>query len=307
MTFLYGTFNERSFSASLRRHYIQLITSGTQLFLLAIGAQLQTREAWLWSLGLIAFISLCAWLSVLYRWRAIVGTPTSKIASAAQGYVELIGKGKYFNATPLISPLLQLPCLWFRYRIEHKNSKHKWHAESAGESAGPFLLDDGSGVCVIDPANAEIIAAHKDTWNKGEYRYTEWRLANIDRLYALGEFKTLGGSTAAPQTDDEIKAVLAEWKTNRTDLHARFDLNNDGELDMREWAVARRAAHREAEKRVNLARSAPDTHYLVQPADGRLFLLSNLTPEQLVRHYSVWTWGHLFIFFGALSAIAWVI
>lgn len=297
---------DRDFFLSLRRQYAQLITSGAQLVLLAIAAHLNTYAAWLWCLGIMALISLFAWFSSLYRLRTISGTPTSKVASAAQGYAELIGQGQYFEATPVISALSQLPCLWYRYKVERRNHKNQWATESSGESSTPFLLNDGSGSCVIDPTGAEIITCYKDTWTKGEYRYTEWKLLDIDNIYAIGEFRTLGGSTDARRHSDEVKTVLAEWKMNMPELHARFDLNRDGVLDMQEWMLARQAAKREAEKRVTQARSAPDTHYLVRPDDGRLFLISNLSPEKLARRYSIWVWLNLMMFFGALGGLAWL-
>lgn len=71
---------------SLRQQYAQLITSGGQLILLFAGFYFGNRDGWLWSLGGIDFISVFAWFSALRRYRLISGTPTSRIASAAQGY-----------------------------------------------------------------------------------------------------------------------------------------------------------------------------------------------------------------------------
>ena len=88
---------------SFRKSYGQLITSGAQLVLFAIGAQAESREGWVACLALIAAISLCAWMSALRRRRAITDTPTSRIASAAQGYVELSGSGRPLDHPPLLS------------------------------------------------------------------------------------------------------------------------------------------------------------------------------------------------------------
>ena len=111
---------------SLRRSYAQLITSGAQLLLLFAGIHLESRSGWLASLATIAAISLFAWLSALNRLRAVRDTPTSKIASAAQGYVELIGHGEQFGDTQLLSGLRHLPCLWYRYKIERRDSEKDW-------------------------------------------------------------------------------------------------------------------------------------------------------------------------------------
>jgi hypothetical protein len=255
----------------------------------------------------VALISLFAWLSALYRFRTIRDTPTSRIASAAQGYVELIGTGKNLDDTPLISTLTYLPCLWYRFKIEKKNAKNEWVTHSSGESNSPFQLSDDTASCVVDPAGAEIITSNKDQWTKGGFRYTEWKLLNIDTIYAIGAFKTFGGSTDTRKTSDEIKAVLAEWKENMPDLLARFDLDKNGTLDMQEWALARSAAKRAADKRVTQARAAPDTHYLVRPGDGRLFLISNLPPDKLARRYVLWSWAQLIILFGSLGGMGWIL
>ncbi|MDP2804631.1 MAG: hypothetical protein Q8O24_01695 [Gallionellaceae bacterium] len=287
----------------LRRQYAALVTSGAQLILLAIAAQMDDPLAWIWCLALMALISLFAWFSALTRLRTITGTPTSKIASAAQGYVELIGQGNYFDGTPIISNLMQLPCLWYRYRVERKNGKNEWRTESSGESSAPFLLEDGSASCVVDPSTAEIITNNHDTWTQGEYRYNEWRLLKIDSIYAIGEFKTVGGSTTTITHKELVNQVLTEWKMDNDDLLKRFDLNQNGLLDMDEWMLARQAAKREASKRLEVARAEADANFLMRPHDGRLFLISNLSPDKLARKYYWWAWIHLVIFWGALGGV----
>ncbi|MDD5181221.1 MAG: hypothetical protein PHT15_08185 [Gallionellaceae bacterium] len=291
--------------ARLRREYAQLVTSGAQLLLLLVGVQVESRQGWIGCLSLMALISLFAWLSALRRLRAVRDTPTSRIASAAQGYVELIGRGKPLSDPPLLSKLRPLPCLWYRYRIEHKDSNGKWHTEDSGESEDSFVLEDDTGQCVIDPCGAEILTTHKDTWRQGDYRYTEWKLLQHDLIYAIGQFKTIGGSSVALSANEELKAVLTEWKQDSRTLHARFDLNNDGALDMQEWMLARQAAKREAEKRISAARAEPDISFLAQPHDGRLFLISNMKQDNLARRYWFWACVHLVIFFGALGGIEW--
>lgn len=291
----------------LRREFAQLVTSGAQLLLLFAGFQIGTSQGWLIILNMVMAISLFAWLSAMYRLRVIRDTPTSKIASAAQGYVELIGRGKSFNGTPVLSKNSLLPCLWYRYRIERKDSNNKWQTLDSGESEDPFVLDDGSGMCVVDPSGAEILTMHRDVWCREGYRYTEWKLLNIDLIHAIGQFKTQGGGSEALNSNEELKAILAEWKQDTKTLHARFDLNNDGVLDMQEWMLARQAAKRETAKRMNEAIAQPDTHFLVQPHDNRLFLISNLPPDRLARRYWIWSWIHLGIFLAALGGVAWLL
>ncbi len=155
-----------------------------------------------------------------------------------------------------------------------------WHTQEHGENSAPFIIDDGTGKCIVDPEGAEILTRHKDSWTSGDYRYTEWRLLDIDFIYTLGEFKTVGGSNITITHDDLVKDVLSEWKMDNDTLMQRFDLDENGVLDMREWMLARSAAKREAEKRLNEILAEPDTNFMLQPHDGRLFLISNLDQRQ---------------------------
>ena len=290
----------------LRREYAQLVTSGAQLLLLFAGAQSESREGWLASLSAMALISLFAWLSALHRLRMVRDTPTSKVASAAQGYVELTGRGVPFCDTPLISKLRQLPCLWYRYRTEQRASDDNWKTVDSGESSDSFVLRDDTGDCVVDPEHAEIITQHRDQWHEGDYRYTEWKLIPSDYLYVIGEFRTRSGAVEF-DSRAELNALLSEWKRDKPALHARFDLNNDGKLDMQEWMLARQAAKREVAKKQREVHAQPDIHLIGQPLDGKLFLISNLAPEKLSRRYLFWSWAHVAIFFGALAWVGWLL
>jgi hypothetical protein len=160
---------------------------------------------------------------------------------------------------------------------------------------------------VVDPRGAEILTRHKDSWTLGDQRYTEWRLLDIDFIYVLGEFKTVGGSSSTLTQDELVKQVLAEWKIDNQDLLKRFDLDNNGVLDMQEWMLARQAAKREAEKRLDEARAEPDTNFMLQPRDGRLYLISNLDQDKLALRYKLWAWAHISIFFSALGGVGWLL
>lgn len=291
--------------ASLRRSYAEFITSGAQLFLLFAGLQLESNSGWLYCLSLTAAISVFAWLSTLNRLRAIRDTPTSKVASAAQGYVELTGRGEPFGDIPVLSKLRQLPCLWYRYKIERRDSEKDWKTEDSGESLDSFMLRDSSGVCVVDPEQAEISTRHRDCWTTGDYRYTEWTLIKHDRIYVIGEFRTQSCALEF-NSRAELNTLLAEWKKDMPALLSRFDLNNDGVLDLNEWELARKAAMREVEKMQREIQSIPDLQIIGKPRDGRHFIISNLSPEKLSRRYLIWSCVHLVIFFAALAGIGWV-
>jgi hypothetical protein len=291
---------------SLRREYAHLVTSGAQLLLLLVGLKLESRNGWLVCLSIMAAISILAWLSALNRLRTIRDTPTSKIASAVQGYVELTGRGHPFGE-PLLGKLSLLPCLWYRYKIEQRNSERKWRSMDSGESDDTFILRDETGECVVDPEQAEILTQHRDQWLDGDYRYTEWKLIELDSLYVIGQFRTQGGSSVEFDTNAELSALLAEWKKDMPALLKRFDLDNDGTLNSQELTLARSAASREVAKMMREAQAQADINIISRSRDGELFLVSNLDQDKLSRRFLLWGWAHLLIFFGALGGIGWVL
>lgn len=288
--------------ARLHRIYGEWITSGGQLLLLFVGARIGTPQGWRVCVALIAVLSVQAWVSVLRRARVIADTPTSTVASAAQGYVELRGRGQPLPGMPVMSPINGLPCLWFRYKVECKRGD-RWEVESSGQSDASFLLDDGSGQCVVDPEGAEILPARRDTWTEGERRYTQWLLLDRESIYVLGEFRTWGGDALNLNVAEDMKVLLAAWKRDMPALLKRYDLDGNGSLDLREWELARAQARREVERNHRELRAAPDTQLMGRPRDGRLYLISSLTEEKLVRRFRWWAVAHVVIFFGALVGL----
>jgi len=268
--------------------YGNLLTSGTHLLLLLLGARIGTPSAWACSLAMIGALSLFAWSANFRRSRAISDTPTCHVASAPQGYVGLYGKAKLHPGYNTISPCSRRPCVWFRYQVEQRVDD-KWKRIEGGMSSDTFLLEDGSGQVVIDPDDAEIITRDRRTWREGTMRYQEWLITPGDNLYALGELKTEGGGATQLDTTRDLNALLAQWKSDKPALLKRFDLDGDGQIDEKEWDLARHAALREVHKAQQEFLSQPGVTVVRKPRDGRLFLLSDLSPEQMVRRYGLWT------------------
>ena len=290
----------------LRRGYAQLLTSGAQLLLLIIGMRLNSRAGWLYCLAAIALISVFAWLSSLYRLRTLRNTPTSKIASAAQGYVELEGRGGQFCEPPILSQLRHLPCLWSRYRIEERDQS-EWQTRESGETSHSFMLRDESGECVVDPEQAEIITQHCDQWQEGNFRYTEWKLIEQDRLYVIGQFRTRSDGILVFDKRQALSELLADWKADMPALLSRFDLDKDAQLSSTEWELVRSAAKREVEKVERDFQAQGATSIISRPSDGQLFLISNMSQARLSRRYLLWGLAHLIIFFGSLGGLGWVL
>ena len=275
------------------------LTGGIHFGILAIAVQFHTMAVWPYALGAMSLISFAAWIGNYRRLRQISDTPTSNIASAAQGYAEITGRAEQPGGTPLLSKLTNLPCVWFRYEIYEKSADDKWSLEESGDSDEPFVVRDATGQCVIDPEGAEVICARKQTWTQGSRRYTEWLLLPQERVYAIGDFVTIGGPDSELDSDADISAQLTEWKKNQPELLKRFDLNQDGAIDLKEWELARRQARREVEAQQREIRTRDGTHVLRKPVDGRLFLLSNYVPEKLRQTYLIWSWVHTGVFVGA--------
>lgn len=280
-----------------------LLYGGAHLFIVVCAFQVDMRQAWYVALPLMAALSFYAWTATFRRYRAVGDMPTSTIASAAQGYVELMGQAYNHPDWPIRAKLSQKPCCWFRYEVEERDNDGDWRTVDHGESAATFLLRDRTGECTVDPEGAEIFCAHKETRAVAtDRRYTEWRIHEGDTLYVLGEFKTRSLLPGEADLRADMRDLLAEWKRNPDCLLRRYDLDKNGELDLKEWALARAAARREVERNHRVLRTIPSFDSIERPSDGRLYLLSNHAPEQLARRFVLWSWTHLALFFGALAA-----
>jgi hypothetical protein len=266
-----------------------------------------------------AFCSWRTWRHVSHI-RLIEDTPTAKIRSAPQGYVELEGLGKLMDGPPIIAKLSGLPCVWFRYKIEEytatgKDNEHRWETIDKGESTETFWLQDETGRVVIDPEGAEVTPRHKDSWRSssslggitrrranvtnflsshtghGNYRLTEERINPGESLYALGLLKSVSSYTSMPTVDEDVRELLKDWKKDQPILLQRFDLNKDGKIDEKEWMLARSQARRETMKnrQEQVIHSADGLSVLGPTRDGsRPYILSAFTQAELTKRYKLW-------------------
>lgn len=289
----------------LRRDAANVTLPTLQLF--AVAAIIKTNPGWGWMVGFgfLMTTGLYGWLRSIKTGRLILDTPTSRVASAAQGYVELRGRGRPLDGTPLLSPVNGLPVLWYRVRTERKQSDGKWRHVTTDESDASFLLDDGSGVCAVDPEGADMMVRRREVFHQGELRHTQWCLIAQDRVYVLGDFATLGSVSPELDTARQIRELLDHWKSDREDLLVRFDLDGNGEIDLREWELARSQARREVMNLRHEVLSAPEAHVVRKPASNRLYLISDLDPDGLAVRYRLWSAFHLAVFLGATATAAW--
>jgi hypothetical protein len=266
--------------------------------------------------------------------RIIEDTPTSRVRSAAQGYVELSGSGEPLPNSPNNAPLTGISCTWWRYKIEQRRytgRSRSWCTIQSDTSVAPFLLDDGTGRCLIDPRGAEVLPSARDVWYgpsewpeiripngtglfgwlvdtfvTDKYRYTELRLQPREQLYAIGAFRSLGG-ISIENPDAAIADLLRAWKQDQASLLARFDGNHDGTLSSEEWEQARAAARRQVlENRMSEIRP-PSLNVLAHPADGRAFLLAASDGESLAQRFRRRALAGLGGFVGSTAALTWML
>jgi hypothetical protein len=319
-------------------NWSELLRNGmAALFLIfAIVARIQNaHDAALALFGLTCVLGFLAWLSSLRLYRTIHDTPVSGIASAAQGQVKLAGKVSAFPGRMLKSPLSGTECVWYRCLVP---GGKKYGIES-GDSDAPFVLTDGEGQCVIEPAGAEIFTHHRTEWrepdkgllrskseqfkpengvahslmlvdpaqpsgaDRSEY-FDEFLLLPGDSLLAMGYFISGQISSGEPRVKADISRRLAEWKEDSQTLQARFDLNGDQKVNEQEWQLARSAARREVLGEHGATLTDGQQHRLVNPPDGRPFVLSTVPTRWLALRYLFVALFNLAVFFIGLWGVS---
>jgi hypothetical protein len=295
-------------------------------------------------------IAIAAALSGVGLWRAwanlnkvrlIEDMPTSKVRSAAQGYVELEGTARAMDGAPTIAPLSGLSCCWYRFLVEEQvttrynnRTETRWQTVDRGESTDTFWLEDDTGRVAVDPEGADIEPKHKDVWRSGSslsnspampahvvtfmqsfvathrsgnpHRFTEWRINRGDPVFAIGLLKNVGSHATLPSVDEEVRALLRDWKQDQPTLQQRFDLNKDGKIDEKEWMLARAQARREALKqRTQQMQQFAESINLLGPTQdrNRPYILSAYPQTKLLARYR-WRAGLYGLGFFGLGTLA---
>jgi hypothetical protein len=272
--------------------------------LTGFGLHLEQASGWSVSLWLIAAIGLLATTASYRRARAIADIATSRIGSAAQGHVEVVGKAKAEPSELIFSPYSHTACIWYRYRVYSRDEpRGEWRQIDSGASNTTFEITDGSGACRVDPEHAEVMAPEQRVSYRDGDKLVEEMLFAGSQIYVLGEFTTVRGEGAALSLSADVSALLARWKQDPMQLKKRFDLDGNGEIDPQEWELARRLATRTVEKEHREIRQLGELNILRAPTDGRMFLISTLPPHKTRRRYLLWSAFHLGVAMVALGAL----
>ena len=285
----------------LHRGRFALALPALQFMLVVAALGVEERAGKLAALAVLLASGLFGWQRALRHARLIDDTPTARIASAAQGYTELRGRGDLPAGKPVLAPLSGAPVLWFRLVTERRR-EGKWEFVDSVESDASFVLLDDSGACAVDPEGADMLVRRREVETRGDERFTQWTLVRDDPVYVLGEFHTIGSLDPDGDPDAQLRDLLAEWKRDRPALLERFDRNRDGAIDLAEWEAARAAAQREIAARQAEALAAPELHAMRRPQDGRLYLISDLDPAALARRYRALALLQAAVFLGAAAA-----
>ena len=284
-------------------------------------------EFWIWMLFASGIAAVCFYVAFGYfrRSRLIEDTPTARIRSAPQGFVELDGIARDDTDKQLISPLTDTPCCWYRYEIERKGDKN-WRTVEKGSSEDPFVLEDETGKCIVLPKGAEITPSDRSIWygksrqpedrnppksqikasvggfrikvDSGfghgsmkmglftQYRYTEERIYAGDQIYALGHFRSLEERDHHRKKSEMTSDILKMWKQDKQRMVDRFDQDGDGKIDVNEWEDARQSAKRIAHEKYEEKKDNMIIHTLSKsPVKGFPFLISTLPQFDLASRY----------------------
>ena len=278
------------------------------------------------TVGLI-LLSLYFFQRGLKHGRLMEDMPTSRIRSAAQGYVELEGRGKMMPGEPVIALLSRDQCVWWKYRVterykDTRTGRTRYRNVESGDSDALFLLNDGTGECIVDPDGAEIRHAVKQTWNGttarpisgprhtmfglfARYRYEEWLIRQGDPVYAIGHFRTQSAVAGHFDEQAELNELMREWKQDQDLLMQRFDVNKDGRIDATEWEAARRVALKQLRRDLIEQELPPGLHVLSRPTDGKPFLISGIAQHKLIGRQRLVTGAALLSFLSLIGYLVW--
>ena len=238
------------------------------------------------------------------RFRFVDGTATSKIRSAAQGHVELKGLGEWLKGDNITSPFSNSRCIWYHCTIEKRQKRGKrsnWTNISDECSSHLFRLIDDTGWCIIDPDHAHVIPETDITWyghnteyrsqapqkkqwlhfSMGNYRFRERLIRPATTLYALGQFSSLQNNPGDEFISRQVEDLVKQWKLQPQRYLAKYDVDNNGTIQNKEWKAIRAAARKQILSAVNKQES--EHHILSRPKhSGRPYILSVIQEENLV-------------------------
>ena len=232
-------------------------------------------------LGILLVGGLISGSYTYTRRREILDTPSARIHSAAQGYVELVGRCGLPNGIEPVGFGPLPPCVWYRVRVIARDRNldgYRAYGSRYRQEQVPLLLKDGDQECIVDWQEADLRTSKVHDWREGRTRYRAWYIEVNDPLYATGQFITIVGENRL-STD----RVVDKWQHDPLKYRARLD--RDGSVDAGERRAVLEAEDQEDERRLVPHRPGPPRHVMLAPADGRPYVITNDDPEKMVTAY----------------------
>ena len=252
--------------------------------------------------------------------RRVENTPTSKARSLAMGLVEIHGRAcrKY----ALVSPMSQLPCVYYRLRRYRRDRNNRWKLSSCKESDHvPFYLEDDTGRVIIDPQRATVrprsrqqgfggqqnLLMDRASYIDRDEKWIEETIAEGTRLYILGQ--AMENTLRRPPLRQRIIEALRKLKMDSAALK-RYDRDGDGQICEQEWNEARRQVEEQLlhQSLQEKGRTLPqqDRVIIARPQQRSLpFIIAETSSEaHLTRSYALYT---LPLFGGALLTVVWTV
>ena len=215
-------------------------------------------------LAVLAVLSIgSAWgaFRVMRVTRLIENVPTSRIRSAAQGYVEISGTAHWLPGEKILSPLTQTECVWWSYDIRQRGRDSRgrmaWQIIDQSNCHGPFLIKDDTGQCVVNPLGAELLGSDlkaggdRREWygttampapgSSGSaagsppgagptYKYEERVIKCGVPLHALGDFRTQYAAADRSGNASAVEGTHTLSKPGQSDKPFILSTRSQGEL-----------------------------------------------------------------------------
>jgi len=146
-----------------------------------------------WAYLFVSLVAITAVGYAEYMRRVLIKSGIVRIGSASNGYVEIRGEARPLPRTmTLRTPRSNEVALWYRYRQnKRRNLSEAWYIDRNETSDAPFLIDDGSGQCIVLPDALAVTSAHELRTASGFESHEEQWIAPGDFIFAAGEFRTV--------------------------------------------------------------------------------------------------------------------
>lgn len=151
--------------------------------------------------------------------------PTSRIESAAQGYVEIYGTA-ISSDRKLTSRLRKVPCVYSNYSIDrrtHQLALRRWQNVKKGSFPSHFNISDKTGVCRVHLDAVPDLLCQEKTWYGfnadsqdggpiyrfcagffGDYRFRETVISPGENVHVLGWLQTEGSHHSIRKPTDDL-------------------------------------------------------------------------------------------------------